>query len=608
MRSDHPQDAKTDPIAAEKSVSGLAAALRALALTLGKEFRLLRRDPVGLFMLVVAPIIVIAACGFSLADVYSSGRLHQADRIIALVDKDHGEVGRAFADALRHQPGLRTVAAASPASARELVLEGGPVLLAVIIPAGSTDAFAQGREVRLSLITDPVRYQPTVRAEVELAEMCRRITAGAAAQAQTRIAERQAALRVQIDSALAALRATHDQAETLAHEAGKARSAAQAQIKKQFAATVANSSAQMRKMFEQSLDSAMAGLAQQISAQTAQQHQGQEQLRTYFAQLKSARTNFQAWLDQLKSLAGSHANDVPPPPRFPDPPANLTALLNSAPPPFDIAGLKRSLTATMNRATAPALAVPAIPEPAPIPRIPPIARIPVVALEGTVVLPGSLGVGASTTNTDGDTTPRGFNVFDLYVPGLAITFLLIGMLMGLSLALIDEHDWGTLTRLRSAAAPLGTTLFGKLIGRFLIGFIQLIVLFAVSWAMFGVSLGLNPPALLIPCAAIAFAAAGFGLLVAGAGRTRDAVLPVGAMVIMTMAAIGGCWWPIDFEPQLMRTVALGVPTTWAMQAFNDLMIRGLPVSAAIVPSALNVGFGILYAAVGVRIARRRFAQ
>jgi hypothetical protein len=57
----------------------------------------------------------------------------------------------------------------------------------------------------------------------------------------------------------------------------------------------------------------------------------------------------------------------------------------------------------------------------------------------------------------------------------------------------------------------------------------------------------------------------------------------------------------------MRTVALGLPTTWAMQAFNDLMIRGLPVSAALVPSAVNVGFGILYAAVGLRIARRRFA-
>jgi ABC-2 type transport system permease protein len=111
---------------------------------------------------------------------------------------------------------------------------------------------------------------------------------------------------------------------------------------------------------------------------------------------------------------------------------------------------------------------------------------------------------------------------------------------------------------------------------------------------------------MIPAAAIAFAGAAFGLIVAGAGRTRDAVLPVGAIVIMTMAAIGGCWWPIDFEPEWMRQLALALPTTWAMRAFNDLMIRQLPASSALLPAAVNFGFGIFYTIIGVAIARRRF--
>jgi ABC-2 type transport system permease protein len=111
---------------------------------------------------------------------------------------------------------------------------------------------------------------------------------------------------------------------------------------------------------------------------------------------------------------------------------------------------------------------------------------------------------------------------------------------------------------------------------------------------------------MMPAAAIAFAGAAFGLIVAGAGRTRDAVLPVGAIVIMTMAAVGGCWWPIDFEPAWMQHLALALPTTWAMRAFNDLMIRQLPASSALLPTAVNFGFGILYTIVGVAIARRRF--
>ena len=206
-----------------------------------------------------------------------------------------------------------------------------------------------------------------------------------------------------------------------------------------------------------------------------------------------------------------------------------------------------------------------------MPKIPPV-NIPVLPqIDSSRAIPGVLGY------TEIDLAGReigavaGFNAFDLQVPGFAVTFLLIGMLMGVSLALIDEDDWGTLERLRSASAPRRSTLSGMLLARFVVGFIQMAVLFAAGYALFGISLGRTPAALMMPAAAIAFAGAAFGLVVAGVGRTRDAVLPVGAIVIMTMAAVGGCWWPIDFEPVWMQQLALALPTTWAMRAFNDLM-------------------------------------
>ena len=61
-------------------------------------------------------------------------------------------------------------------------------------------------------------------------------------------------------------------------------------------------------------------------------------------------------------------------------------------------------------------------------------------------------------------------------------------------------------------------------------------------------------------------------------------MPFGAVVSMAMSAIGGCWWPIDFEPGWMRTLALWLPTTWTMQSFNDLMIRGLSARAILWPT------------------------
>jgi len=163
-----------------------------------------------------------------------------------------------------------------------------------------------------------------------------------------------------------------------------------------------------------------------------------------------------------------------------------------------------------------------------MPEIPALPKIPAVdipqipALDSQLSIPGTLGYAEVDENGNEVGAVGGFNAFDLQVPGFAVTFLLIGMLMGVSLALIDEHDWGTLERLRSASAPLWTTLTGKLLARFVVGFIQMIVLLAAGWALFGISLGHAPAALLMPASAIAFAGAAFGLIVAGIGRTRDA--------------------------------------------------------------------------------------
>src|SRR5262249_42777602 len=122
--------------------------------------------------------------------------------------------------------------------------------------------------------------------------------------------------------------------------------------------------------------------------------------------------------------------------------------------------------------------------------------------------------------------------------------------------------------------------------------------------LFGVSLGPEPGALLLPTAGIVFAGTAFGLLVAGAATTREAVLPLGSMATVTMAAVGGCWWPIDLEPQWMRQAALAFPTTWAMAAYNALMTRPQPISAALVPTAVLFAYGLAYLLLGLALFRR----
>src|SRR5262249_1862052 len=156
-------------------------------------------------------------------------------------------------------------------------------------------------------------------------------------------------------------------------------------------------------------------------------------------------------------------------------------------------------------------------------------------------MPGTLGI----EEHDVSGGPSSINTFDQNVPGFAVTFLLLGMLLGVSLGLLDERDWGTLERLRAMPVRPAPVLGAKLFARFPVGFVQMTVLSAAGRLLFGISLGPGPWLLLLPTAGIVFAGTAFGLVVAALATSREAVLPVGSVVIVTMAAVGGCWWPID---------------------------------------------------------------
>jgi ABC-type multidrug transport system permease subunit len=62
-----------------------------------------------------------------------------------------------------------------------------------------------------------------------------------------------------------------------------------------------------------------------------------------------------------------------------------------------------------------------------------------------------------------------------------------------------------------------------------------------------------------------------------------------------LAALGGCWWPIEVTPLWMQKLQLALPTGWAMDALHKLVSFGASPTAALphVAAMLVAGFGIL---------------
>jgi ABC-2 type transport system permease protein len=193
--------------------------------------------------------------------------------------------------------------------------------------------------------------------------------------------------------------------------------------------------------------------------------------------------------------------------------------------------------------------------------------------------------------------------FEQNVPGFSVMFVLMGVLFGVAFGLRDERDSGAIVRLRAAPVAKIEILGGKLLARLLVGAAQMLILFGFGHLAFGVSLGPSLPVFLLLTLAVVFSMIGFSLLVASFARTREQIIPLGLTVIMLVCAIGGCWWPLFMEPAWLQRIAHAVPTAWAMDGLNDLILREQGLAAVAPVLGVLSAYGALCLGLGTRLYR-----
>jgi ABC-type multidrug transport system permease subunit len=90
--------------------------------------------------------------------------------------------------------------------------------------------------------------------------------------------------------------------------------------------------------------------------------------------------------------------------------------------------------------------------------------------------------------------------------------------------------------------------------------------------------------------------AGLAIVSGNLARTEGQAIGLGVFAANLLAALGGCWWPIEVTPQWSQSLALAIPTGWTMAALHQLMSfqagapAALPHLVALVVAALVVGW------------------
>ena len=168
-------------------------------------------------------------------------------------------------------------------------------------------------------------------------------------------------------------------------------------------------------------------------------------------------------------------------------------------------------------------------------------------------------------------TPSGFNQS---LPGTLVQFLMMNLMIFGGASVAGERAAGVLRRLAVYPIRRWELVIGKVYGRFLLGGVQIIFFLLLGQFIFKVNLGQNLFAILLTLGLYAWVAASLGVWIGAVVKNEDKIIGLCVLASSIMAALGGCWWPLEIVPATLQVIAHCVPTGWAMDALHQLISFG----------------------------------
>jgi ABC-type multidrug transport system permease subunit len=192
------------------------------------------------------------------------------------------------------------------------------------------------------------------------------------------------------------------------------------------------------------------------------------------------------------------------------------------------------------------------------------------------------------------------------IPGMTVMFVMLIALTYGAASISAERISGNLRRLATAPVSHGEIVAGKIGGRFVISFFQITILVFVGlvahWTI-GIFIGDHPFQMWLVLLLFAAVVAPLGVALGGWIKDPDRAASIGVILTMTMAAFGGCWWPLEVVSKPLKMVALVFPTGWAMRTLHGVISFGQTLGEMRTNLLALVAFGVVFGIVASRSLR-----
>jgi len=192
-----------------------------------------------------------------------------------------------------------------------------------------------------------------------------------------------------------------------------------------------------------------------------------------------------------------------------------------------------------------------------------------------------------------ESAPLGGNPYNQTSPGMLVQFAIFGLVSSAQI-LVLERKSRTLQRMITTALKPWQIIAGHLLAMFALGFLQTALLIVFGQLVLDVNYLREPVGTLLIAVALSLWVSSMGLLIGVFAKEDQQVVLFSLIAMFLFTGLGGAWFPLEGAGKAFSTIGHLTPTAWAMDGFQNILVRRLGLASAWRPTAILLGYAAVF--------------
>ncbi|MBM7588062.1 ABC-2 type transport system permease protein [Bacillus pakistanensis] len=203
---------------------------------------------------------------------------------------------------------------------------------------------------------------------------------------------------------------------------------------------------------------------------------------------------------------------------------------------------------------------------------------------------------------------EGTVIFDRKLQGLFgfTLFFVIYTIAFTVLHILEEKQWRVWDRMILSPLKKWQMYAANLVYSFILGYVQILLVFLVFRYISDVHFYGGFSKTLIVLVPYVFAIVALSMLITGLVKTVQQFNAVIPLVAVSMAMIGGAYWPLEIvSSDILLGLSKVVPITYGIELLKGVTVYGQSISTVLFPISILLLMGVLMMGIGINLMERR---